>query len=47
VLSTTKDALGGAPQASKAEFKIPGRFDALGQKVDSYWKTHLTDKGSD
>jgi sporulation protein YlmC with PRC-barrel domain len=47
VLSTTKDALSSAPQASKAEFTLPGRFNALGQKVDSYWKTHLSDKGSD
>jgi hypothetical protein len=39
--------LGSAPQASKAEFTIPGRFDELSQKVDAYWKTHLSDKGSD
>ena len=47
VLGTTKDALSSAPQASKDQFTEPGRFDAVGQKVDSYWKTHLTDKGSD
>ena len=47
VLATTKDALSSAPQASKDQFATPGRFDQLGAKVDSYWKTHLSDKGSD
>ena len=43
VLGTTKDALGTAPQASKDQFTIPGRFNELSQKVDAYWKTHLSD----
>jgi hypothetical protein len=47
VLATTTDALGKAPQASKDQFTTPGHFQELSQKVDAYWKTHLSDKGQD
>ena len=47
VLGTTKGALATAPQASKDQFSTPGHFDELSQKVDAYWKTHLSDKGKD
>jgi sporulation protein YlmC with PRC-barrel domain len=47
VLDTTKGVLDTAPQASKDQFKTLGHFDQVGQKVDAYWKTHLSDKGKD
>jgi hypothetical protein len=45
VLGTTKGALGAAPEASKDQFTTPGHFNELSQKVDAYWKTHLSDNG--
>ena len=47
VLGTTKGALATAPQASKDQFTTPGHFDEIGQKVDAYWKTHLSDNSKD
>ena len=47
VLDATKDTLEAAPQANKDQFTIPGHFDRLTQKVDAFWKTHLSDKGKD
>ncbi len=47
VLGTTEAALGTAPQASKDQFTTPGHFDELSQKVDAYWKTHLSDNSKD
>ena len=47
VLDATKGTLEAAPQANKDQFTIPGHFDPLTQKVDAYWKTHLSDKGKD
>lgn len=47
VLSTTKSVLGAAPQVSKEQFATAGHFDRVSQKVNAYWKTHLSDKGKD
>jgi sporulation protein YlmC with PRC-barrel domain len=47
VLGTTKAVLDTAPQASKEQFATPGQFEQVSQKVDAYWKTHLSDKGKD
>ena len=45
VLGTTKAVLDTAPQATKEQFATPGQFEQVGQKVDAYWKTHLSDNG--
>jgi sporulation protein YlmC with PRC-barrel domain len=47
VLATTKAVLDTAPQATKEQFATPGQFEQVSQKVDAYWKTHLSDKGKD
>ncbi len=47
VLGTTKGVLGAAPRVSKDQFSTPGQFDQESQKVDTYWKTHLSDKSAD
>ena len=31
-----------APQVSKDQFTPAGHFDQESQKVDAYWKAHLT-----
>ena len=44
VLGTSKAVLDAAPQASKEQFATPGQFEQVSQKVDAYWKAHLSDK---
>jgi sporulation protein YlmC with PRC-barrel domain len=45
VLGTTKAVLDTAPPATKEQFATPGQFEQVSQKVDAYWKTHLSDNG--
>jgi len=46
VLDTTKTILNTAPHVSRDQFTTPGRFDQESQKVDAYWKLHLTSENA-
>lgn len=42
LLDTTKNIMAGGPLVSHNQFGTAGQFDQESQKVDSYWKAHLT-----
>jgi hypothetical protein len=46
VLDTTRNVMAAGPPVSHDQFAIPGRFDRESQKVDAYWKTHLSNNGT-
>ena len=47
VLDTTKADMAAAPHVSDDKFTVAGHFNEESQKVDAYWKTHLSSKATD
>jgi sporulation protein YlmC with PRC-barrel domain len=47
VLDTTKSTVNAAPQVTHDQAMTTEQFNQQSPKVDAYWKTHLSDKGSD
>jgi len=41
-----REGIAAAPQVNHDEFATTGHFDQESQKVDAYWKAHLSQKGS-
>ena len=46
VLDAGKDAMNDAPQVSYDQFTAAGHFEQESQKVDAYWKVHLSDNAN-
>jgi len=45
VLDTTKATMDAAPEVNHDQYTTPSQFQQQSQKVDSYWKSHIANKG--
>lgn len=43
-LDTTKSVLDVGTRVSHEQFATPGQFNQQSQRVDTYWKTHLSSR---
>jgi sporulation protein YlmC with PRC-barrel domain len=46
VLDTSKAAMDAAPEVTDDQFTAPSHFENESQKIDAYWKAHISDLGS-